>query len=49
MTETINIEVRKTEASKLPKVDFNNIPFGKVYSDHMFVADFENGEWRIEK
>ncbi|MCL4107392.1 UNVERIFIED_CONTAM: hypothetical protein GTU68_067303 [Idotea baltica] len=23
----------------------NNIPFGKVFSDHMFVADYKNGEW----
>ncbi|MDQ3393017.1 MAG: aminotransferase class IV, partial [Bacteroidota bacterium] len=45
MTETIHIEVKRTEDSKLSKVDFKNIPFGKVYADHMFVADFVNGEW----
>lgn len=45
MTETIHIEVKTTEASKLSKVDFKNIPFGKVYSDHMFMADFVKGEW----
>jgi branched-chain amino acid aminotransferase len=45
MTETINIEVKRTEVSKLLKVDFKNIPFGKIYSDHMFMADFINGEW----
>ncbi|MFN0200645.1 MAG: branched-chain amino acid aminotransferase [Bacteroidia bacterium] len=32
-------------ASNLPKVDMNNIPFGKIFSDHMFVAKYENGQW----
>ena len=40
-----SIKVTKTTESKLPNVDFNNIPFGTVYSDHMFVADFIDGEW----
>jgi len=40
-----SIKVTKTSQSKLPQVDFNNIPFGTVYSDHMFVADFIDGEW----
>ncbi|MBC7885852.1 MAG: branched-chain amino acid aminotransferase [Saprospiraceae bacterium] len=35
----------KTQNSSLDKVDFNNIPFGKVFSDHMFMADYINGEW----
>ncbi|RZJ76980.1 MAG: branched-chain amino acid aminotransferase, partial [Flavobacterium sp.] len=32
--------------SRLAETDFNNLPFGKIYTDHMFVADFENGEWK---
>ena len=42
----MNISVSKREKSKLPEVDFNNLQFGKTYTDHMFVADFENGEWK---
>jgi branched-chain amino acid aminotransferase len=38
-------QVTKVSESSLPKVDFNNIPFGKTFSDHMFVADYINGEW----
>ncbi|MBK9736299.1 MAG: branched-chain amino acid aminotransferase [Saprospiraceae bacterium] len=38
-------KITKTQHSSLSNVDFNNIPFGKVFSDHMFVADFINGEW----
>ncbi|MBK8625583.1 MAG: branched-chain amino acid aminotransferase [Saprospiraceae bacterium] len=38
-------QVTKVNETSLPKVDFNNIPFGKTFSDHMFVADYINGEW----
>lgn len=27
-------------------VDFENIQFGRVFSDHMFVADYAEGEWQ---
>ena len=40
------IQINKTNASRLSEVDFENINFGKVFSDHMFMADFENGEWK---
>jgi branched-chain amino acid aminotransferase len=41
-----NIRLNKTENSKLSEVDFDNIPFGKVFSDHMFVAEYKDGEWK---
>jgi len=40
-----NIKIRKTTDSGLSKVDFDNIPFGRVFSDHMFTADYIDGEW----
>lgn len=40
-----NIAVERSKGSKLPFVDFNNIQFGKQFSDHMFTADYKNGEW----
>lgn len=46
MIDTFNIAVHKVAASRLHEVDFNNIAFGKVYSDHMFVCDFFDGDWR---
>lgn len=45
MTESLSINITKTSDSRITKVDFDNIPFGKVYSDHMFVAEYKNGEW----
>ncbi len=41
-----SLRIIKNENSKLHTVDFSNIPFGRVFSDHMFVADYENGEWK---
>lgn len=41
----MNIQITKTVHSKLPGIDFNNIPFGTHTSDHMFVMDYANGAW----
>ncbi len=40
------IIIKLTENSKIEDVDFNNLPFGSVYSDHMFVCDFKDGKWQ---
>jgi len=29
----------------LKTIDFVNLPFGQVFTDHMFMADFRQGEW----
>jgi branched-chain amino acid aminotransferase len=51
MTETIKdlIEVTKTKTSKINDVDFDNLSFGSVFSDHMLVCDYENGQWNVPK
>ena len=45
-TDISSIKITKTENSKINQVDFDNIPFGKVFADHMFVMDYEDGEWK---
>lgn len=45
MVDTLNIDIKQTANSRIKEVDFANIPFGKVYSDHMFVADFDGRQW----
>tara|TARA_Y100000766_G_scaffold213453_1_gene185073 strand:+ start:514 stop:1578 length:1065 start_codon:yes stop_codon:yes gene_type:complete len=40
------IKINKTKSSRLNDVDFENIQFGRVFSDHMFVADYTGGEWQ---
>ncbi len=49
MTETLEINITKTEESKRSLVDFDNLSFGHTYSDHMFVSDYEEGEWRSNR
>jgi len=45
MVETLDISLQKSEQSRISEFDENNIQFGKVYSDHMFLANFKNGQW----
>lgn len=46
MTEVMSkISIEKISQSKITEVDFNNIVFGKQFSDHMFVADYKDGKW----
>ena len=46
MTETLDIKITKTKHSRLRETDFTNLPFGRTFSDHMFVADYADGEWK---
>ncbi len=45
MIDTIDIQVRLLEQSRISSVDFSQLEFGRVYADHMFLADFEQGQW----
>lgn len=40
------IKIDKIAHSKLHDIDMNNIPFGRLFSDHMLVARFEGGKWQ---
>lgn len=46
MIDTLQIKTTTTSHSRLAETDFSNLPFGKIYTDHMFMADFEGGEWK---
>src|SRR5882757_1595092 len=46
MTDTLDIKITKIEHSRLAQTDFSHLPFGKTFSDHMFVADYADGEWK---
>lgn len=43
---TAQIEIQTIEKSKIESVDFSNLPFGSVYSDHMLECNFKNGTWQ---
>lgn len=43
----LNINIRKTEHSRIHPLTKENLVFGKEYADHMLVCDYENGEWQM--
>jgi branched-chain amino acid aminotransferase len=43
---TPSFDIFKTETSRLDQVDFANLDFGRVFSDHMFLMEYEDGEWQ---
>lgn len=50
MSEQINtIPVEKIQNSRIDQVDFNNLKFGQILSDHMLVADYIDGKWQNVK
>jgi len=47
MTNTI--EIQRVKESKITSIDFDNLPFGSVYSDHMLTCDYIDGKWQAPK
>ena len=45
-TTTNEIVIEKIKTSRLKDVDFDNLVFGNVFTDHMFECDFIDGAWR---
>jgi branched-chain amino acid aminotransferase len=41
-----SIAITKSPTSKINDVDFNNLLFGTVFTDHMFYCDFIDGQWQ---
>lgn len=41
-----NIKITKTSNSKLKDINFDNIPLGKTFTDHMFICDYKDGAWQ---
>ncbi len=39
------ISITRTSNSRLPDLDFDNIPFGAAFSDHMFIAEYNGNKW----
>ncbi|MBL7892618.1 MAG: branched-chain amino acid aminotransferase [Bacteroidia bacterium] len=45
ITTAIPITVKKTAKSRIAELDEANLGFGKIFSDHMFIADYRDGQW----
>lgn len=39
------ISIEKSKTSRISETNFNDLPFGKHFSDHMFVADYYDSDW----
>jgi branched-chain amino acid aminotransferase len=46
MEETLSLKITRIAESNINAVDWDNLPFGKVFSDHMLVMDYSDGEWK---
>lgn len=46
LTKSMYIPVQRVYASRLHDVDWDNLEFGKYFTDHMFICDFADGEWK---
>lgn len=46
MVSPVNIVVEQVKKSRLSEVNFDQLPFGKVYTDHMFMVDYADGAWK---
>jgi branched-chain amino acid aminotransferase len=42
---TLTFPVERVSRSRVEEVDFGNIPFSSIFSDHMFCAEFQDGRW----
>ena len=49
MNSTLDISINKISNSRISQYDINDVPFGKCFSDHMFVAEYSDGEWNKSK
>ena len=43
------VDVTQTAQSKINDVDFDNLSFGSVFTDHMLICTYKNGVWAAPK
>ena len=45
MNDTISIKINKVRESRITQIDWNNLPFGREFSDHMLEMNYKDGQW----
>ena len=45
LNETLSLKITKSDNSRINSVDWDNLPFGKVFSDHILVMEYKGGTW----
>lgn len=46
VNDSLTLKIQQVENSRISQVDWENLPFGRVFSDHMLVMDYEDGAWK---
>ena len=49
LVQTTTLQIEKAKTSKIQEVDFDNLPFGEIFTDHMFICEYKNGQWSTPK
>lgn len=42
----MDIKITKSPTSRIADVNFADLPFGRNFSDHIFICDYSDGEWK---
>ncbi|MGV6832415.1 MAG: branched-chain amino acid aminotransferase [bacterium] len=42
---SMHIHIEKVTESKADNIDFDNVPLGRSFTDHMFICDFNEDKW----
>lgn len=41
----MQIKIQKAAQSRIGEADFTDLPFGKIFTDHMLICDYSQGQW----
>lgn len=46
LSTSTSLKIQEVEESRIGQVDFSNIVFGNIFTDHMFECDYIDGQWQ---
>ena len=46
INETLPIKINRVKESRISQIDWENLPFGREFSDHMLVMNYSDGQWQ---
>jgi branched-chain amino acid aminotransferase len=46
LKNTLEIDIVRASSSHIDAVDFENLTFGTIFTDHMLICDFKDGAWQ---
>ena len=46
LKNTLEIDIVRASSTKIDTIDFENLAFGNVFTDHMLICDFKDGAWQ---